>query len=910
MLRVRFCCRAVSLLLVITLLPVLHGGFAAPAVTPADQASAGEIGSRHILILSSYHRDYSWTEQIIEGIHAAFAEFDTPIEFSYEYLDTKRQEETAAYYQLCAELLLHKYQRKPVDLIILSDNSSFNFLAVHQQQLFPDVPVVFCGINNYSPTLHSRLPGSTGVAEDKEMGATLGLIRRLHPDARSIAIISDTTGTGAIDAGLIKHAIKEDSSFAPVILSSGQLSLAELLERLRHLPADTIIFFSSFWHDRTGRTFAADDVIPLLAKNASVPIYTHADTFLSGGIVGGVLVHGHTQGRRAGEMAVQILNGVPIASIPVSAHANKPIFDYQALVRWQIDKQRLPADAVILNLPPPSFYERYTALIWSTIATFITLLLLIIGLAANIVFRQRAEAALRQSEARFRALIEMSPLPILLCHGNDILYANRTFMELVNADCFEAVTVRQLFDFVATDEVDRVKHTVATWVQSGRQGALQFESIGRRMDGSHFPVAVNVTMITLAEGACSLAFISDITERCRAEEERHKLQTQLLHAQKMESVGRLAGGVAHDFNNMLGVILGYTELSMKQLAPSERLYANLQQIKEAAEHSADLTRQLLAFARRQTVAPKVIDLNDTVERMLQMLHRLIGEQIKLSWLPGNAVWPVRIDPVQLQQVLMNLCVNARDAISGAGTVIIETGNLAGSSALLGQQGDIVPGDYVQLAVGDDGCGIDAQTREHLFDPFFTTKEIGKGTGLGLAMVYGIVKQNDGHIIVQSSPGQGTVFHILLPRHDAAIEPAVEKQPPEPAAAISGQETILLVEDEPKILEMTATLLELQGYRVISAPLPSEAIRLAEKHHGEIHLLITDVIMPEMNGRELAEHLLASYPNLKQLFISGYTADIMSANGGPDDEIHFLQKPFTAAELSSAVQKATGSGLVF
>jgi signal transduction histidine kinase/ActR/RegA family two-component response regulator len=391
-------------------------------------------------------------------------------------------------------------------------------------------------------------------------------------------------------------------------------------------------------------------------------------------------------------------------------------------------------------------------------------------------------------------------------------------------------------------------------------------------------------------------------ERKQAEEEREILQAQLIQAQKMESVGRLAGGVAHDFNNMLGVILGYTGLVLEQTNPSDPLSKYLQQIHKAAERSADLTRQLLAFARKQTVAPQVLDLNNTVEGMLRLLRRLIGEDIDLAWLPGRELWPVKMDHSQLDQILANLCVNARDAIAGVGKVTIETANTVFDAEYCARHAGFVPGDYVLLAVSDNGCGMDAETLSRIFEPFFTTKEVGQGTGLGLASVYGAVTQNNGLINTYSEPGQGTTFKIYLPRHtDIVVQATAEPQ----QAAARGSETVLLVEDEPMMLELTMSMLEQLGYTVLAARTPGEAMRLAREHSGSIDLLITDVVMPEMNGRDLAGNLLALYPGMKCLFMSGYTANVIAHHGVLEEGVHFLEKPFLMTDLAANIRKALG-----
>jgi len=392
-----------------------------------------------------------------------------------------------------------------------------------------------------------------------------------------------------------------------------------------------------------------------------------------------------------------------------------------------------------------------------------------------------------------------------------------------------------------------------------------------------------------------------IASRKRAEEEKTKLEVQLQHSQKLEAVGQLAGGVAHDFNNMLGVIIGHSELALMKMERSQPAYASLTEILTAAERSAALTRQLLAFARKQAIAPKVIDLNKTVSGMLNMLQRLIGENMHLTWKPAPGLWPVKMDPSQIDQIMANLCVNARDAITDVGMITIETVNStvdANDSTFLKY---IEPGKYVCLMVSDNGSGIDKETVAHIFEPFYTTKELGKGTGLGLATVYGIVKQNNGFINVHSEPGHGTIFTIYLPRYigengHTLLRGDVSKLPPR------GHGTILLVEDEPAILRMASMMLEGQGYTVLVAEAAAEAIHLSKEHIGKINMLISDVVMPDMNGRDLAKEVLLLNPQIKCLFMSGYTADVIAQHGVLDEGVHFIQKPFSLPDLATKVRE--------
>jgi P-type Cu+ transporter len=424
-----------------------------------------------------------------------------------------------------------------------------------------------------------------------------------------------------------------------------------------------------------------------------------------------------------------------------------------------------------------------------------------------------------------------------------------------------------------------------------------------RSDGSSVLLEIFGAPVTDSSGQtwASIVIYFDITQKRQAQLEQEKLRNELQQAQKMESVGRLAGGVAHDFNNMLGVIIGHSEMALDQLDPAQPLHANLTEIRKAAQRSADLTRQLLAFARKQTVVPRILDLNQTVTGMLKMLKRLIGEDINLNWHPAETLWPVKIDPSQIDQILANLVVNARDAITGVGKLTIETKNFTIDEGHGSVHTGIVPGDYIMLAVGDDGCGMDKDTLANIFEPFFTTKGLGKGTGLGLSTVYGIVNQNNGFINVCSEPGHGSTFTIYLPRHvDKSVQVAGTEDVAVPAKL--GHETILLVEDELAMLKMTTSMLKRQGYIVLAASTPEEAIRLANERSGEIHLLITDMVMPKMNGRDLAKNLGSIYPHIKQLFISGYTADIIESNDVLDEGVHFLQKPFTSQALATKIRE--------
>ncbi|MGO9018489.1 MAG: PAS domain S-box protein [Syntrophobacteraceae bacterium] len=526
----------------------------------------------------------------------------------------------------------------------------------------------------------------------------------------------------------------------------------------------------------------------------------------------------------------------------------------------------------------------------------------ILGLTHDITERKRAEEELLESENKFKSFAENALVGIYLLQDGVFKYVNPKFAQMFGYTVEECLNDMHYKNLVYTEDLTRVEEQVRERT-SGEVEFVHYTFRGLKKNGQTFHAEVYASTSNYKGSPASTGTILDITERTRTQEEKEKLKAQLFQAQKMESVGRLAGGVAHDFNNMLGVIIGRAELALNTDVSADQLQHNLKEILKTGLRSADLTRRLLAFARKQTAAPKILDLNVTISGMLEMLRRLVGEDIDLLWAPELNLWKVKIDPSQVDQILANLVVNARDAISGVGAITMITGNVVIDDSNRAETPEFIPGEYVLLTVSDTGAGMSQEVRENIFEPFFTTKEVGKGTGLGLSTVYGIVKQNDGFIYVASEPAKGTTFKIYLPRLEAETaqvpsEEATGKRP-------TGTETILLVEDDEAILNLSKIILENLGYTVLAAQAPADAIRLAEEHSADIHLLITDVVMPEMHGRELAEKLSAIRPNLKCLYISGYTADVIAHRGILDEGVNFIQKPFLSYDFAARVRQVLG-----
>jgi PAS domain S-box-containing protein len=514
-------------------------------------------------------------------------------------------------------------------------------------------------------------------------------------------------------------------------------------------------------------------------------------------------------------------------------------------------------------------------------------LLRVVGSAQDITELKKTEQALRESEGRYRSLFESAPDGILVADSEGTYVdVNPSGLAMLGYSRDELIGMKPA-EILAPEEYLRVDSALA---EINLDAEHRHEWRFRRKDGSVFDADVLATV--MADGRI-LALLRDVSERKRMED-------QVRQSQKMEAVGRLAAGVAHDFNNELGVILGYTELLMRNAGEPQR--GKLEQILKATKRATGLTRQLLAFSRKQVVDSKVLDLNALLTDLEKMLGRLIGEDIDLAMVHGADLGQVKADPGQLEQVVMNLCLNAKDAMAGGGLLRIETANAELDASHASRHEPVAPGRYVMLSVSDTGGGIAREALSKIFEPFFTTKEPGSGTGLGLAMVYGVVKQAGGYVWAYSELGQGTTFKIYLPRVDEpVVVPAVQETP----LPSRGWETILLVEDEDSLRVIAREILEEHGYRVIEAASGKEAVEMVHGHPARIHLLLTDVVMPGMNGRTLFESLVAVRPALRVLYMSGYTADVIAHRGVFEPGTLVLAKPFTALPLLRRVREALG-----
>jgi PAS domain S-box-containing protein len=592
---------------------------------------------------------------------------------------------------------------------------------------------------------------------------------------------------------------------------------------------------------------------------------------------------------------------IPVLLLPNIAESRLAVFAVAVMVSawYGGSKPGLVATSFALTVSAYfSFSGEHTPAQYRSTMIRLTLFVVLAALICWLNAALRAtQEGLQRSEMNFRSLVTNAPYGICRCDSaGQVLDANPALLAMLGYSSPEDLASTHLGELYGD-----AQHwfELADYLRS----AAPFNGIiaeWKKKDGT--PTVVRVSGRTVSDsrnGRTFELFAEDVTER-------RALEQQLQQSQKMEAVGRLAGGIAHDFNNLLMVISGYSEFLLDRLGPDPALRGPAQEIASAAGRATSLTRQLLAFSRKQMLAPKILDLNGVITENLKMLTRMIGEDVELVMVPGPGLGSVRADAGQIEQVVMNLAVNARDAMPSGGKLTIETSNVSLDEEYARFHAPLRPGNYVMLAISDTGAGMDSETQSHIFEPFFSTKG-PKGTGLGLSTVYGIVKQSGGYIWVYSESGKGTTFKIYLPRvAETAESPSLIAVPAEPVASEPGTENILLVEDEANLRYLTRQYLEKQGYRVLEAADGAVAVQIAVAHEGTIHLLLTDVIMPGMNGRELEQRISEIRPNVKVLYMSGYAENVIGHNGTLDEGVRLLQKPFTLRDLNSKVREVLDS----
>ena len=861
---------------------------------PAPRTTAA-TAKRNVLILNSYHQSYPFTDEEVRGIESVLAAEPYEVETWTEYLDTKRFS-GSGHFDRMRGLLAGKYAGIRMDLIVATDDDAVDFLLRYREELFGNTPVVFCGVSGADLLARVNRDFYTGVVEVFDSEAIMREALRYLPQARKIVVVTDGTANNAVHLTQMMEVANRHPELTFEFLDGRTMPFLSILERLRDLSPDSIVIATMFTHDNVGVYLPPEISEAELASASPVPIFSPNTSQLGQGFLLGKSNRGYAHGRMAGQIAARVLRGEKPGAIALQQDGGSTsLVDYRVLKKWGLSESALQPGSLLLNQPDdfPQFYKAHRVAVLSGIAFILCQSLIIAGLIVNRTRRRNAEKALRKSQA----LLEMSQRMARLgsweldTETGKMFWSDECFrIHGIEPGAYEP-TYPQVIEFAHADDRERVRSSAISAEATKSARSLEYRIV--RPNGEIRYIRNQVEWAEGKRGKTRIAgTIQDITERREMEEQFHR-------AQHAEALGNLAGGIAHDFNNLLTVINGYCEVLLARPETGEMPQASLLEIRKAGQRASDLTRKLLALGRRQVHHPEPLDPNELVRSMTGLLNPVFGESIelRLELAPGLGV--IQADRGQLEQALLNLATNARDAMPNGGTVRIVTSDVEVRDHQSAGTIEIRPGSYVSIAMIDTGDGMDDSTLRRIFEPFFTTKQVGKGTGLGLASVYSIVQQNRGHLKVQSEVGAGSTFQMIFPRNgDGAGTLSAEQRE---AAQGGGGEVILLAEDDEQIRKLTEQTLTNLGYRVLSAAGAEQALKLAEGFQGVIDLLVTDVVMPKLNGVQLADCLRSTRAGLPVLYISGYAGDRLPENrlGARDS---FLPKPFSPDQLSRRIRQ--------
>jgi len=848
-----------------------------PAVAAAPPSS--------VLILNSYDQGYSWTDGEVAGIRSVLGNSPSWVQLSVEYLDW-RQFPSQQNHDQVEKLLQTRYGASKPDVLIVTDNPALDFALDHRSSLFAGVPIVFCGINDYQTSLLRGAKDVTGIAEEIDPAGTLALALRLHAHASSVYVIMDFTEAGIAVRRTIQNVVPEFQDRAAFTFSP-DATVAEIMDTVAALPGNTIILAGPFTRDKDGVLIDMPEFIAELARHTALPIYGVYEQGLGQGVVGGVLTSPQLEGAKAGDLVARILAGEPAGSIPVVTRQSTHVaFDWNRLETFGIPASSLPVGATVINRPV-TILDTNRRLVVFTIVVMLLLVLGIVFLGINDVRRERAEArALRLATA-----IEQAAEAIAITDpSGTVTYVNPAFEHATGFSDAESRgrNIRGLLGDEVAVPLERRAEEHLTAYDSWKK---KITSV--RKDGSLVELDLTVSPVRgPGDEVANYTYVGrDITQEAALEE-------QLRQSQKLEGIGLLAGGVAHDFNNILTGILGYANMLEPDAAPGSTMQEGLHVIQQAAERAAELTKQLLSFARRGKRQNTTVDLNSTILEVVSLLTRTVNKNISVTEHFDTDQATVLGDPGQLQQIVLNLAINGRDAMPQGGSLTFRTRRQRLNVEQLMAHPGAEPGVFVALSVSDTGVGIEKKNLRRIFEPFFTTKDVDKGTGMGLAMVYGIVKAHKGFIDVQSDIGKGTTFTVYVPTTDVVPTTVHAANLPR-----KGHGRILVVDDEEVVRKLTREMLHRAGYDVVTAIGTTEAVAWYRAHPHEADLVIIDMVMPGKDGQECFKALKAINPDVRAILSTGYGLDGHAQDTLDAGMVGYVQKPYHMQDLVTAVADA-------
>ncbi len=849
--------------------------------------------TRHVLILHSYDPVYLWSSELTQGLRSSLQELPIHLSLWTSYLDSRRVPRREAWEWMEKDLAL-RHQGRRFDVIIACDDPAAEFVLESRLPLLRGVPVVFCGVG--SQALIDRLPRDrfTGIREVSAASDFLDAVLKFLPGTQEVVVITDNSPTGFEHRQFYEEIRQGRPHLAFRFLEGSRLSTEEILASLRTLPGDALVVATHFTVDHQGRYVSPRTIMADIARASAAPVVSPHVQLLGQGLLAGNTSAGFLHGEIAGKMAAQVLSGVPPASISIQEHGNiRLVIDDGVAARWGIPRLALPADAELVGRAGGwrALSDADRRLLWAGAALLLLQMITIGVLVFNILRRRRAE---RELQASRRMLERAQKIARIGLWSRDpetgrLVWSDETARMLGLQPDRVQPSYEQFLSFVHPADRERVDAAVRAADARRQSRVIEYRLQLPGKAERHMRSVGEWT--TGPDGRPLVAgMIQDITELKQLEEMVRQMQ-------RMESVGTLAGGVAHDFNNLLTVINGYSQLLSNAMPPDDSRAAYVREIQRAGERAAVLTRQLLAFSRKQILSPRLLDLNKLIRDSEGLLTAVLGDRVRLRFDLADAPCLVHADPVQMEQVLINLAANSRDAMPEGGEFRISTASLVLREYSGPGQDWITPGRYVEVRIADTGCGMDEATRQRVFEPFFTTKPVGKGTGLGLASVYGIVRQSGGHITVESEVDAGTTFRILLPASEGAIPP---RRDDGEWQAGQGAGRVLVHESDPDLGDLIGHTLRAAGYEVEFSSDPRRIQRMTEAAEllpGQPDVLLTE--LRSLQHLDAVRRLRLRFPSLRVLFFtSGLEAEpVIQCRQGEA----LLEKPFTPAALASAIR---------
>jgi len=865
-------------------------------------ARSAEINA---FILHSYHQEYPWTKLENSGIVETLQNLSSQgdINFSTEYLDTKRVSYSINYTEFFVNYLRTKYSDFKPDIIFITDDNALRFMTDYRSRIFPNIPVVFCGVNDASYLEKSPSEDTYGIFEIKDISSNLQLINTLFPNIEKVTFIGDNSETyHTIHLQILSDAALNFPKYDLNFIAHRDL---DQVENLIKATTNSVLVLTTIggFHDSNDNVLSIKTIIQRLRSLGDYAIISMEDVYMQDGVLGGIVTSGKAQGRNAAELGYQLLSGESFNKTERFVNGpNIPIFDHHELVRLGLPTSRLPLDSVIVN-QPLSIYQAFRGIFISVILSFAVLCVLIFFLLLSIGRRKKAEQELNASSNFLNSVLDNLPDIVFVKDAKNLNFVrlNRAG-EAIFGETAEQVIGKNDYDFFSKNEADFLAEKDRDVLTSRKLHDIPFEQIHTSIGIRQFHTKKIPILDERGNPAFLLGISRDITEQMLANREKNELENRLKQSQKMESIGTLAGGIAHDFNNILSAIIGYTELAQQQPDISKGVKDLLDGTLKGAERAKELVSQILTFSRKSEQQKIPVILADIVEESLILLKSFLPSTIEIK----NEIFSnnmILADPTQMHQVIMNLCTNGYHAMQNTGGILLVTlQEIDVDTSPKERVPDMVKGRYLHLAVTDLGKGMDREVLDRIFDPYFTTKGPDTGTGLGLAVVHGIVESHEGIIVVNSEIDRGTTVSVYFPVIESTeVDSEEEDSQSIDHAGVGNGELLLLVDDEPDIINLTESFLKKFGYRVHSFSDSQKALAHYKKEGGHYSAVITDMTMPNLTGVELAYEILELNSDAKIILCTGYSETINRTKALTMGISEYLEKPVSIKELLATVE---------